>query len=277
MENVQKSGSGFAKVFPLLVIPVIIVACYLVYYYVLGNADHFKDPLTKHEPKVGDYYGIIYMGGAIVPILMSFGLMVVTFSIERAIFLIMASGKGGVTGFVRKIKGLLNQNDIDGALAACDAQKGAVGNVVYEVLKKYKEVWNVKGMSKEQKQVTIQKELEEATSLEMPTLEKNLTIIATLASVATLFGLLGTVIGMIKAFAALATSGTPDPGALATGISEALINTALGIGTSALAIIMYNFFTSKIDELTYNIDEIGFSVNQSFSANYKEENKGIYA
>lgn len=277
MENVQKKGSSFTKWFPILVIPVIIAICYLVYYKVLGDVSHFKDGAARHEPKVGDYYGIIYMGGAIVPILMSFALMVVTFSIERGIFLIMASGRGSVTSFVRKVKGQLSNNDIEAAIAACDAQKGAVGNVVHEVLKKYKEVWNVKGMTKEQKQVTIQKELEEATSLEMPMLEKNLTIIATLASVATLFGLLGTVVGMIKAFAALATSGTPDPGALATGISEALINTALGIGTSALAIIMYNFFTSKIDELTYNIDEIGFSVNQSFSANYKEENKGIYA
>jgi len=74
---------------------------------------------------------------------------------------------------------------------------------------------------------------------------------------------------MIKSFAALATAGAPDSVALANGISEALINTALGIGTSALAIILYNTFTSKIDALTYGIDEAGFSIVQNFTAQAK--------
>jgi len=105
--------------------------------------------------------------------------------------------------------------------------------------------------------------------LEMPMMQKNLVIIATIASIATLLGLLGTVLGMIKSFAALATAGAPDSVALANGISEALINTALGIGTSAVAIILYNFFTSKIDALTYGIDEAGFSIVQNFTAQAK--------
>lgn len=93
-------------------------------------------------------------------------------------------------------------------------------------------------------------------------------ILATFASVATLMGLLGTVLGMIRAFSAIATAGAPDAVALSTGISEALINTALGIGTSALAIISYNYFTTKIDGLTYGIDEAGFSIAQSFAAKH---------
>ena len=111
--------------------------------------------------------------------------------------------------------------------------------------------------------------MEEATSLELPMIEKNLSILATIASVATLIGLLGTVIGMIKAFSALATAGTPDPAALSAGISEALINTAIGIGTSAVAIIFYNVFTGMIDKLTYGIDEIGFSISQTFASKNK--------
>ena len=121
-----------------------------------------------------------------------------------------------------------------------------------------------------QKVAGIQKEVEEATSLELPMLEKNLNILATLASIATLVGLFGTVLGMIKAFAALATSGAPDATALATGISEALINTALGIGTSALAIIFYNYFTARIDNMTYKIDEIGYSLTQSFAEKFRK-------
>jgi biopolymer transport protein ExbB len=123
-------------------------------------------------------------------------------------------------------------------------------------------------MNTDQRVLAIQKEIEESTALELPMLEKNLVIISTIASVATLTGLLGTVFGMIKAFAALAQAGNPDATALASGISEALINTALGIGTSALAIIGYNYFTSKIDELTYSIDEAGFSIIQTFAAQH---------
>jgi biopolymer transport protein ExbB len=91
-----------------------------------------------------------------------------------------------------------------------------------------------------------------------------------MASVSTLVALLGTVIGMIKAFSALASAGSPDSVALANGISEALINTALGIGNSALATIMYNVFTTKIDKVTYTIDEAGFTITQQFAASHKK-------
>ena len=126
------------------------------------------------------------------------------------------------------------------------------------------------GMDVDQKTLAIQKDIEEATALEMPMLEQNLTVIATLVSIGTLTGLLGTVLGMIKAFSALATSGAPDTTTLSTAISEALINTALGISTSAISIVMYNIFTSKIDKLTYAIDETGFSIVQTFAASHKE-------
>ncbi len=119
------------------------------------------------------------------------------------------------------------------------------------------------------KTLAIQKDIEEATALEMPMLEQNLTIIATLVSIGTLTGLLGTVFGMINAFAALAASGAASQTALSNSISEALVNTALGISTSAISIVMYNVFTSKIDKLTYAIDETGFSIVQTFAASHK--------
>jgi biopolymer transport protein ExbB len=102
----------------------------------------------------------------------------------------------------------------------------------------------------------------------MPMLEQNLTIIATLVSIGTLSGLLGTVVGMIGAFSTLSASGAPDTSQLSANISEALINTALGITTSASSIVLYNFFTSKIDKLTYAIDETGFSIVQTFAASH---------
>jgi biopolymer transport protein ExbB len=81
---------------------------------------------------------------------------------------------------------------------------------------------------------------------------------------------MGTVFGMIRAFAALAQAGAPDALALATGISEALINTAFGIGGSLLAIVFYNVFQTKIDKMTFKIDEAGFSLVNTFAARQKQ-------
>ena len=144
-----------------------------------------------------------------------------------------------------------------------------MANVVRAVLTKYSQMERETSMDKDQKVLAIQKELEEATTLELPMLEKNLNILATLTSLGTLVGLFGTVMGMIRAFSALASAGAPDATALATGISEALINTAIGITTSAIATIAYNYFTSSIDQLTYRIDEAGYSLQQTFAANNK--------
>jgi biopolymer transport protein ExbB len=126
-------------------------------------------------------------------------------------------------------------------------------------------------LNTEQKVLAIQKEVEEATSLELPMLEKNLVFLSTIASVATLIGLLGTVVGMIRAFGNLGadTGGASSANQLSIGISEALYNTALGIGTSAFAIVFYNIFTTKIDGITYGIDESGFTLTQSFASLYK--------
>jgi biopolymer transport protein ExbB len=75
---------------------------------------------------------------------------------------------------------------------------------------------------------------------------------------------------MIRSFAALGAEGGAGAASnLAVGISEALYNTALGIGTSALALVMYNVFTTKIDSITYGIDESGFTLTQSFASLYK--------
>lgn len=263
-----EGSSALKSFFAGIIIIVLAVLSIVIYTFVMGNPGNFEggDPVKGHPHNA---LGIIYKGGVIVPILMTFFLMVITFSIERFITINRANGNGSIDAFVRKIKSLLARNDMQGAMAECDRQKGSVGNVVRSVLVKYREMEEEKGMEKDQKILAIQKELEDATALELPMLEKNLTIIATLASVATLVGLLGTVIGMIKAFQALANAGAPDTAQLSTGISEALINTALGIGTSALAIISYNFFTSKIDTLTYSIDEVGFSIMQNFGAQNK--------
>ena len=264
---------------PALVIPILIAIGIAIYLFVLGNPGNFKaDPrleglssvsfsdLETKELHPDGFMGIIYMGGPIVPILISFMIIVIVFSIERALVLRKAAGKGNVDNFVLSVRRLLDQNKVDEAIEECDRQEGSVGNVVKEGLTTYKALAHDTTMNKEQKMVALNKSIEEATTLEMPMLEKNMMILSTLGTVATLVALLGTVIGMIKAFSALgAGGGTPDSAALSIGISEALVNTALGIGTSAVAIIFYNYFTSKIDGLTFKIDEIAMSIQQSFA------------
>ena len=157
-----------------------------------------------------------------------------------------------------------NINTIEGGTPLTGFSRGLT-----RTLKKYAEMENDTELSKDQKLLAIQKELEEATALELPMMEQNLPIIGTITTLGTLMGLLGTVIGMIRSFAALAAGGSADSMALSQGISEALINTAFGILTGALAVISYNYYTNKIDKLTYSLDEVGFSIVQTFAATHK--------
>src|SRR5690606_889785 len=230
---------------------------------VMGAGSNFEGGTNEGHPLPGNYLAMVYKGGPIVPVLMGLFLMVVVFSIERFMVITKAAGKGSLDGFMRNVKANITSGNIEGAIAACDKQQGSVANAIKSALLKYQEVKR-EGMNSEEAAETIHKEIEEATALEMPMLEKNLTILSTLVSLGTLAGLLGTVTGMIKAFGALATAGTPDQAMLANGISEALINTATGIATSALAIITYNYFTAKIDTLTYSIDEAASTIVNTY-------------
>ena len=229
----------------------------------MGDGSNFEGGVNTGHPIPGNYLAMVYKGGAVVPVLMGLFLMVIVFSIERFFVISKAGGKGNLDTFMTNVQTSIKQGNIDEAIAVCDKQEGSVANAIKSALIKYQDV-KKEGFNSEDAAETIQKEIEEATSLEMPMLEKNMTILSTLVSLGTLAGLLGTVTGMIKAFGALASAGTPDQAALANGISEALINTATGISTSALAIVTYNFFTSKIDTLTYSIDEAGSTIVNTY-------------
>ena len=256
---------GIRSAFLVILACAVVAVC--VFMFVMGDAANFEgnDPVNGHPINL---LGTIYKGGFIVPILQTLFLTVIVLSVERWIALSSAQGKGNTSKFVAEIKKLLSENKIDAAMELCKKQRGSVASVVYNTLVKYKEMDANTVLSKEQKLTTLRNEVEEATALEMPALSQNLPIVATLTTLGTLVGLLGTVMGMIKSFQALATSGSPDSTALSTGISEALFNTAFGIATGAFAVISYNFYTNKIDNLTYAIDEIGFSIVATFAATH---------
>jgi len=267
----KKSSNAISWIAPI----VCVVVGYAIWRFMMGAASGFDQPSAEggfwpehKHPK--DAFHRIYEGGIIVPLLIGMLLMVIVFSIERFLTIRKALGNGSISDFIRKVQYHLANRNVDAALAECDKQRGSVANVMKAGLRRYKEMITEAGMDTEQKVIAIQKEVEEATALEIPMLQKNLVFLSTITSVGTLVALLGTVIGMIKSFAALGESGGgSDSSALAVGISEALYNTALGIGTSALALIMYNIFTTKIDSITYGIDESGFTLTQSFASQYK--------
>ncbi|NUN70773.1 MAG: MotA/TolQ/ExbB proton channel family protein [Bacteroidetes bacterium] len=194
-------------------------------------------------------------GGPLVAGLIAMSIMVLSYVVERLLSLKKAGGRGPLPKFLKTLVTNLNSNDIAAAIAACDAQRGSLANIVRTGLERYQELNTKKDMNKKEKMEEVKRVIEEATMLEMPILERNLISLSTIASIATMWGLLGTVLGMIRSFAALAKAGATDAAALSLGISEALINTAGGIAIAIVAIVSYNFFTTKIDGMTYMIDE----------------------
>lgn len=251
-----------------LVILISLAIAVLVYLFVFGYSGNFMNNDPKNYPLPGNILGTIYKGGFVVPIIQTLLLTVLILSVERWFAINKASGKGSMTQFVVKIKEALDKQDLQSAEKYCNEYGGSLGNVVYSSLKLYGQQENETKLTKEQKMLAIQKNIEETTALELPSLEQNLPVIATMTTLGTLMGLLGTVLGMIRAFAAMATAGSPDTIALSTGISEALVNTAFGIATGALAVISYNYFTAKIDKITYSIDEAGFTIVQSYATTH---------
>ena len=253
----------------------IIVACFLIavliYRFLLGNPANFVNNDPTGAVLNGNLLGTIYKGGMVVPIIHTLLLTVLCLSVERWLAIRNAFGRGSLTKFVTNIKAALKANDFNEAQALCDKMKGSVANVVSASLKAYKEQEATSGVKKAQKVAKIQQAHEEATQLEMPTLQMNLPIIATIVTLGTLTGLLGTVTGMIKSFAALAAGGGGDSLALSTGISEALINTAFGIATSWCAVVSYGYYSNKVDKLTFALDEVGYSIAQTYEANHTEE------
>jgi biopolymer transport protein ExbB len=188
-------------------------------------------------------------------------LMMLVFVIERSFVLWRAGGRGNVAGFIANMKRALGSGDLTAAVEACKKQGGSLANVIGAGLESYRAQTGGKrgGASKEVLDET-RRALQEASALESPNLERNLTWLSTIASLSTMLGLLGTTIGMIRSFQAMSRAGAPDATALALGISEALINTAMGLTTAILASFLYNFFTTRVDAFNNRVDETSFEV-----------------
>ena len=222
-----------------LVIVVCLIVAHLFFYYVCGNPSNFD---AKGHPIDNNIFGTLYQGGFVIPIVITLLLTVLALGVERIVALHKASGKGKVADFVIQAKELLRKS----------------------ALVRYRDVENRNDLTSDEKASIVEKEIADTTALELPYMQQNLNVIATISSLGTLFGLLGTVLGMIRSFGAMANEGAPDSIALSLGISEALMNTAMGITTGALAIIVYNYFSSRVENITNAVDEVGFAIGQTF-------------
>ena len=262
-------SSGFKGVKNAFVILIICcVAAYSFYFGVLGNPSNFAGGDTAGHPL--NMMGIVYKGGIVVGVILTLLLSVICLGVERYFALRSAFGTMSLGKFTKQIKELIKSGKFDEAVALCNKMKGSVANVVLASISAYKDVEGNTTLKKAQKISKIQQAHEEATQLEMPTLQMNLPIVATIVTLGTLTALFGTVLGMINSFQALSAGGGADSMALSAGISEALVNTASGILTSWFAVVSYNFYTNKIDKLTYALAEVGYTIAATYDVNHEE-------
>ncbi|MPM39408.1 hypothetical protein SDC9_86041 [bioreactor metagenome] len=251
----------------ILIMGLAIICSAAFYSLFLGNPSNFADA-AKTEPL--NALGMIHTGGPLVALLIALIVIAAIYAIERFLSINKAKGKTEPVAFIRKTIDLLEKGDLDSALAECDKQRGAIANVLRAAIKRFKAVENDTNFGPEKKLGEVQRSIDEALNLETPLLEKNLVILSTIASISTMIGLLGTTLGMIRAFRALAESGTVSATQLSIGISEALYNTAFGLIGAVLAIVAYNFFTTKVDGFVYMIDEAILNITQIFTNKVKK-------
>ena len=224
-------------------IMIIIVLCFVVSYIIF---EWFLPPFIKD-------------GGYVVILLMVLTMLDITFIIERTMSLRKAKGKRSQVAFLRDTMDAIRKNDISKAIDHCNTQKGTMANVLRAGLDRFQTVSN-ENLTSDRQVAEIRRAFDEANALETPLLERNLIALQTIATIATLVGLLGTTIGMIRAFGAMATEGAPDAIQLALGISEALINTAGGLAAAIMGIVAYNYFVNKVDQVVYALDEVSQEV-----------------
>mgnify|MGYP003338275864 FL=1 len=220
---------------------------------------------------IGEQYGEqLQKAGFLVPALIMLLILQISFVIERMMSLQKASGRGSMPDFLKNVRTKLKAGDLQGAMDLCGKQRGSAANVLRAGLERYARV-KAEGAPKDKIVAETQAAIQEASGLETPLLERNLIALSTIASISTMVGLLGTVMGMIRSFAALGTSGAVDASKLAIGISEALINTAGGLFVAILGIVMYNVFVTRVDSFNYMMDEASYEVLQHLAGSAADQ------
>ena len=212
----------------------------------------------------GTLWRLIRDGGWVMWPLLAMSIIALAVIVER--WWALRKAKINVNEFLAKVrKALIVNKSIRDAIKVCEdpQYRGPVASIMKAALLKY-------GQPKED----IEKTIENAALHELGRLEKRLAILASIANVAPLLGFFGTVTGMINSFEALAAQGLSNPGAVAAGISEALITTAGGLAVAIPVQLAYNYFMSSINK---SVRDIELSTNMLLETFGEMERSGISA
>lgn len=185
---------------------------------------------------------IFVKGGIIMYFILLLSLIAVVIIIERLLY--FRHIRVDEESLIRRLKNALEKGHHDEALSICEQYPSPITNLM-RVGIEYR---------RQSKQV-IREAILDAASLETPKLERSLSALGTIATLAPLLGLLGTVTGNIRAFGVLGQFGAVgDPSLLARGIAEALITTAAGIIVAIPAIIFYNYLVTKVNHIILRLE-----------------------
>jgi len=189
---------------------------------------------------------IIYKGGPIMGLIILCSVMAFAVFLERMWHL--RNAKIDTKKFMQNIANKVKNNKVMEALDMCNATKGPIARILKSGIMKY-----------DRQRTDIKEAIEDAGVHEVPLLERNLGVLATIAHISPLLGLLGTVVGMLKAFQVIevkAMSMVPvNPGDLAGGIWEALITTVAGLSVAIPTYVAYNYLVSRVDNFVLDMEK----------------------
>ena len=147
--------------------------------------------------------------------------------------------------FLNGVRNVLRRENVVEAISICDATPGPVARLVKVAI-----------LNREKGRDGVRESLEEAGLVEVPPLEDKLNLLATIAQIAPLMGLLGTVLGFIQIFSALQTKTTiPTMQDLSGGVWQALICTAAGLAVSIPAYTAYNYLVSRVNAIVLDMEK----------------------
>ena len=181
-------------------------------------------------------------GGAFmwpILVLLIFGLM---FALERFYSLMMSSINS--KKFFAEVKDTLDSDGVEGAIELCNTTRGPVAEVFHAGLSR-----THRGLGE------VEKAIQNAGTVEMSFLEKNMIWLNLVVTVAPMLGFTGTVAGMITAFDSIEAANNISPAVVAGGISQALLTTAFGLIVAIVIQLLQNFFVSRIDRLVLEMEE----------------------
>lgn len=224
------------------------------YVTVTAGGESFHDVRLYKTDTVMSYF---WKTGPIRWPLLLCSILGLTYIIERGISIYKLRPKIKVEQLVQRVTDSLRAGNVMEAVSICEEAGGPLANVVKAGLLRYSQrVIEEKTVTKDD----ITEAVDEAALIELPLYERNMVVLSTIYQISPMFGLLGTVSGMVRAFTVIALKGNGDPQLLAGGISEALLTTVIGLTIAIPVMVFYQFYMSVIDRQILEIQQVSTDI-----------------